>query len=107
MRVPVPKLPPLPKWAAAAIAAAAVLAGGAFVTANAVTASSAQGPAGRSDQALLDITRSINLRNIANGPVQLNLLANTPNEGPFTGAVSAEINNGGSGDVTLSVDAHA
>ncbi|GGX79076.1 hypothetical protein [Streptomyces hiroshimensis] len=96
----------LPKWAAAAIAAVAVLAGGTFVAVDVVTASSSQGAAGTSDQALLDIHRTLNFRNITNGPVEVNLLANTRNVGGFYGAVSSEIGSDGEGGTRVSVGAH-
>ncbi|WP_058046803.1 hypothetical protein [Streptomyces roseifaciens] len=94
----------LPKWAAAAIAAVAVLAGGTFIAVDAVTASSSQGVAGTSNQALLDLHKSLLIRNISPGPVQLNLLANTQNAGGFLGPVSSEIGSDAEG-TRVSVDA--
>ncbi|MFG2142618.1 hypothetical protein ACGFRG_00220 [Streptomyces sp. NPDC048696] len=35
--------------------------------------------------ALIDLTRSLNLRNILNGPIQLNVLANVTNQGSLFG----------------------
>lgn len=58
-------------------------------TALSLTATLAAAQPAHAAPSILDFSRSITLRNMLNGPIQLNVLANTHNEGGFTRAPSA------------------
>ncbi|WP_331723732.1 MULTISPECIES: hypothetical protein [unclassified Streptomyces] len=60
-------------------------------TALAVTSTFVVVPTAHAAPTLLDLTRVLTLRNMLNGPIQLNVLANTRNEGAFVGATTTVI----------------
>ncbi|MCD9144366.1 hypothetical protein [Streptomyces albireticuli] len=83
----------------------AVMAAAVAVLVGPTAGAAAAAPQPKPPQPLiLDFTRSLNLRNLLNGPIQANVLANTTSQGAFVGARVADFSDNGPGtQVPLSV----